>query len=104
MARAYQINDKKALLAFWCENCEQWVASYYTNDVSHVDNCSSWDFGGISYFERDEIADHTLYMCSECDEPVTLDSEPDMKQMGSWVCGECKARYEDQDDARECCL
>jgi DNA-directed RNA polymerase subunit RPC12/RpoP len=101
VVRAYQIATKEK--AFWCDNCEAWMESFYTQDVSDTEQCSYWDFGGVSYYERDEITDHTLYVCSECSNPVSLDREPEKQAMGAWVCGECKSRYDDQESARDCC-
>lgn len=103
MVRAYQKPNSSGSTVYWCENCEEWVESYYEESVINVDNCSYWDYNGDSYYDKNDVYYHTLYMCHECSEPMSLDSTPDERQQATWVCGECNGIYDDQEAARECC-
>ena len=103
MAKAYQ-KAGGGVEAFWCDNCEEWIEEYGNRTVLDMENCSSWTFGGTEYYEEGNAYSYEMYFCDSCYEPISLDNPPEMKTQGTWICGECKSFYQDQEEARDCCL
>jgi hypothetical protein len=103
VVRAYQKPGADSTLVFWCENCDEWIEEYFQRTVMDIDNCSSWSFGGTEYYEEEEARTYEMYFCDSCNDPISLDSAPEMQKQTIWICGECNGTYTDQEAARECC-
>lgn len=89
---------------YWCPSCEKWSerhevthGDYYTLSENYV------EVGG-EYFYDDYIS-WSIWTHDECDEPISsANGSPDTRVVSdTWVCGECKREYEDEDSAQECC-
>jgi hypothetical protein len=104
MAKAY-LKTTESDTQYWCNNCDEWDDEDNFWSGTFYQGCGScYELDGEDWY--DDYASVTFWVHSGCDyNAANQGSTPDSRtETEMWVCGECKSEYEEQEEARECCL
>ena len=104
MAKAYKKNvtGEKQM---YCRNCEDWYdTSGFEKKTFYQGSGDCWELDSEDWWT--DYTYSTFWIHHECEyEAANADTEPDTRiESEVWVCGECGAEWQEQEDARNCCL
>ena len=105
MVKAYQKPGTKKETYRYCNDCGEWTSQdddWIRHTVFIHPGYARWEFADEEdqYIFPEACTEGVSWECDQCNNYYMHSIS---EERAVWVCGNCKAEYSEQDQARRCC-